>query len=66
MLGPLTIENHDDIVAKALKLDAASVSGLICTTCVKEAHDIIKADFPSEVSELTQGLEKQCGPKFLA
>ena len=64
MLGTLSLNNLDNIVAEIASLDSFPAS-VTCTDCIKESYNLINTAFPDQSTNLTTALETQCGTTFV-
>ncbi|KAJ7703072.1 hypothetical protein B0H17DRAFT_1041500 [Mycena rosella] len=63
ILGTLSISNIGDVIATAFTTTSVP-SNVTCTNCVKEAYNVLNADFPGTLSAEASALQSECGSSF--
>ncbi|KAJ7178407.1 hypothetical protein C8R43DRAFT_457182 [Mycena crocata] len=66
ILGTLSLDNVGGVIEKAVTTTASSIpSNVTCTNCIKEAFNIVNADFPSMASSASSAIQSECGADFI-
>ncbi|KAJ6587045.1 hypothetical protein DFH09DRAFT_977461 [Mycena vulgaris] len=63
ILGTLSLNNIGDVVANAFTTTSIPTN-VTCSNCVKQAYNVLNADFPSTASSAASALQSECGSSF--
>jgi len=64
VVGTLSFDNAENVAARLTSLGTLP-SNVVCTSCVKQSYNILRAELPNAAANATAPLQSQCGPSMV-